>query len=136
MASKRRQRRIPATADTSDDDASDKGASDKVDQWVVAIVAKAQDDEGNAYFHVRWGTDDEGKPFDVGEEEETWEPWAHVQGCQLPWSSSQPSPLLRGAAGLARRTSPRRRRVGAAELGRGEPGYGWLERACASMYRR
>ena len=84
MASKRRQRRIPATADTSDDDASDKGASDKVDQWVVAIVAKAQDDEGSAYFHVRWGTDDEGKPFDVGEEEETWEPWAHVQGCQPP----------------------------------------------------
>ena len=80
MPQKRRQRRIPAQ-ETSDEGASDECASKKVDQWVVGIVAGARDGDGNEYYLVRWGADDKGKPFDVGMEEETWEPSAHVQGC-------------------------------------------------------
>ena len=80
MPPKRRPRRIPAQ-ETSDEGASDECASKKVDQWVVGIVAGARDGDGNEYYLVRWGADDKGKPFDVGMEEETWEPSAHVQGC-------------------------------------------------------
>ena len=78
----KKPRRIVVDANTSGDDAaSEKGASDKVDQWVVGIFARAQDGDGKQYYHVRWGADDEGKPFDVGKEEETWEPAEHVQAC-------------------------------------------------------
>ena len=63
----RRATRNAVVADEGDDGASDKGASDKVDQWVVDIVAQARDDDGNGYFLVRWGTDDAGQPFDVGD---------------------------------------------------------------------
>jgi len=78
----KKPRRIVVDANTSGDDAaSEKGASDKVDQWVVGIFARAQDGDGKQYYHVRWGADDEGKPFDVGKEEETWEPAEHLQAC-------------------------------------------------------
>jgi hypothetical protein len=80
MPPKSRQQRRPVVI-SDDDDASEKGAGDEVDQWVVGIVARAKDEDGNQYFLVRWGADDEGKPFDVGREEETWEPAEHVQGC-------------------------------------------------------
>ena len=78
----KRSQRSTIVLDASDDDAAgEKGASDKVDQWVVGIFARAQDGDGNQYYLVRWGADDDGKPFDVGEEEETWEPAEHVLAC-------------------------------------------------------
>ena len=100
----KKPRRIVVDANTSGDDAaSEKGASDKVDQWVVGIFARAQDGDGKQYYHVRWGADDEGKPFDVGKEEETWEPAEHVQACPEPLSRAEPTSAAdpRPSAGAA-----------------------------------
>ena len=79
MPRKRVARKVVEVSEASDEDCSANGA--KVDQWVVKIVAMARDGDGHAYFLVRWGTDDEGQPFAVGKEDETWEPSGHVQAC-------------------------------------------------------
>ena len=79
MPRKRVARKVVVVSEASDEDCSANGA--KVDQWVVKIVAMARDGDGHAYFLVRWGTDDEGQPFAVGKEDETWEPSGHVQAC-------------------------------------------------------
>ena len=79
MSKKSAARKVVVVSEASDEDCSADGA--KVDQWVVKIVAMARDGDGHAYFLVRWGTDDEGQPFAVGKEDETWEPSGHVQAC-------------------------------------------------------
>ena len=81
MPKKSAARKAVVVSDASDEDCSAKGDGAKVEQWVVKIVAMARDGDGHAYFLVRWGADDEGKPFAVGKEEETWEPSEHVQAC-------------------------------------------------------
>lgn len=129
----KKPRRIVVDANTSGDDAaSEKGASDKVDQWVVGIFARAQDGDGKQYYHVRWGADDEGKPFDVGKEEETWEPAEHVQACpdalnrfheasRLPLPSEKDAMQSELERQVAQLTTPGQASKGEAGAGAGLP---------------
>ena len=67
---------------SSSSSGSESGDSDdengEPNQWVVAIVASTTTDDGKAFYLVRWGADDNGKAYEKGQEEDTWEPAEHV----------------------------------------------------------
>jgi hypothetical protein len=132
MPKKSAARKAVVVSDASDEDCSAKGDGAKVEQWVVKIVAMARDGDGHAYFLVRWGADDEGKPFAVGKEEETWEPSEHVQACpdalnrfheasRLPLPSEKDAMQSELERQVAQLTTPGQASKGEAGAGAGLP---------------
>ena len=89
-------RKPVVVSDGSDEDSGEKDSS-KPSQWVVAIVAQAKDSFNELYFFVRWGADDDGQPFDVGKEAETWEPAWHLDECPVARAPSTASRRSSGA---------------------------------------
>tara|TARA_B100000795_G_C22542101_1_gene339238 strand:+ start:298 stop:639 length:342 start_codon:yes stop_codon:yes gene_type:complete len=76
MGGRKQASRILSSSGSASGDSDDENS--EPNQWVVDIVARTTTDDGKAFYLVRWGADNNGKAYEKGQEEDTWEPAEHV----------------------------------------------------------
>ena len=86
MGGRKQAPRISLPSGSEPGDSDDENG--EPNQWVVDIVARTTTDDGKAFYLVRWGADNDGKAYEKGQEEDTWEPAEHVAHLDVSSSTS------------------------------------------------